>query len=346
MAATSDGASLGNGTTTILIKTPRGSASGTSRAVKPAGVARLVLPRAGLALVLCSLCALTGLTVLHVHFSKPVVTLYGVRDGIWGRMGPASNRDLSSSLPKAGTKDQSNNAQWEPGGLTPQLLHDSALYEAVKGVHPLNRLECGSWPEKYARLHHDILSGVAPQRYTVMRSRQEFGNGLADRLATSVTIFMYAILTNRAFQYDWDPPPGVGRRCTGTVPISKLHSLRSWHLKFMARVASEEGFLTVFLLHAHSNRLSCASNLGTSCAPFAPLGDMAAQAKLQEDVYGRLMFFEPPSPLWDALRSDFIDWRYTAPDLGNTSVVMDYNCDKDVDVYKALFTHEVSLQRR
>ena len=33
-----------------------------------------------------------------------------------------------------------------------------------------------------------------------MRSRNEWENGLADRVASSVTVFMFALLTNRAYQ--------------------------------------------------------------------------------------------------------------------------------------------------
>ena len=29
-------------------------------------------------------------------------------------------------------------------------------------------------------------------------------------------------------------------------------------------------------------------------------------------------------PLWDALRSEFFDWRYTMPDVGNDTITMDY----------------------
>jgi hypothetical protein len=39
-----------------------------------------------------------------------------------------------------------------------------------------------------------------PQRYAIMRSRAEWQNGLADRLASSVTVFLYALLTDRAYQ--------------------------------------------------------------------------------------------------------------------------------------------------
>ncbi len=161
------------------------------------------------------------------------------------------------------------------------VLTDAQLFEEVTKQHPLNRLQCGNWAERYTQLHKDILQGKAPQRFTVMRSKQEFGNGLADRLATSVTIFLYALLTDRAFLYDWDPPPD------------------------------------------------------------------AREVALQQEVYGRYMFFEPPTHLWTALRSDFIDWRYKGPvGTAEDTVVMDYNCDKDTDVYKDFFAKQVRAALR
>jgi hypothetical protein len=81
--------------------------------------------------------------------------------------------------------------------------------------------------------------------------------GLADRLATSVTVFLYALLSDRAFQYDF-----------------------------------------------------------------------------------------PGDPLWQALHSDFIDWRYTGVDSGNATLLMDYVDKGLVDLddgpqpgYMKLFTH-------
>ena len=34
--------------------------------------------------------------------------------------------------------------------------------------------------------------------------------------------------------------------------------------------------------------------------------------------------WEGPVPLWRALRSEFIDWRYSGPDVGNDTLTMDY----------------------
>jgi hypothetical protein len=111
-----------------------------------------------------------------------------------------------------------------------------------------------------------------------MRSKQEFGNGLADRLATSVSILLYSILTNRAFLYDWDPPPPAG---------------------------------------------SSASIMQSGV------------------VQGGIRFYEPSTHLWKALRSDYIDWRYFPVDIGNDTVLMDYNMDKNMEEYKEFFRSQV-----
>ncbi|KAJ9516056.1 hypothetical protein QJQ45_024485 [Haematococcus lacustris] len=145
-----------------------------------------------------------------------------------------------------------------------------ALLAEVAKQYPINKFKCGSWVQSYAKLHSSILSGAAPQRYSIMRSKQEFGNGLADRLATSVSILLYSILTDRAFLYDWEPPPPVNE------------SMRD-----------------------------------TRC--------------------GKARFYVPSTHLWVGLRSDFIDWRYQPVDVGNSSVVMDYNCDNNMQEYKELF---------
>ncbi|GAX78563.1 hypothetical protein CEUSTIGMA_g6003.t1 [Chlamydomonas eustigma] len=130
----------------------------------------------------------------------------------------------------------SNRADVEPLEQLQRYLTDDALKSTIQSQHPINRLQCGSWPDTYAILHRDILAGRAAQRYAIIRSRNEWENGLADRIASSVTIFFYALLTNRAFQYDW----------------------------------------------------------------------------------------EGPTSLWATLNSDYIDWRYTGWDAGNSTMTMDY----------------------
>ncbi len=67
-------------------------------------------------------------------------------------------------------------------------------------VYPIERGICGSWVQAYVRLHSDIIAGKLPPRYAIMMSDS---SGLGDRLTSSVTIALYAILTKRAFLYDW-----------------------------------------------------------------------------------------------------------------------------------------------
>lgn len=85
-----------------------------------------------------------------------------------------------------------------PSSSTP--MTDAELSAAVRLQYPLQRLQCGNWSTGYAALHRDILAGRAAQRYAVFRSRDAWRNGLADRVASSVTIMLYALLTGRAFQ--------------------------------------------------------------------------------------------------------------------------------------------------
>ena len=84
------------------------------------------------------------------------------------------------------------------------MLSGQQLLDRVREIHPIQRLECGSWVDSYSALHRKILHGDAPQRYAIMRSKKIFENGLADRLSSSVSILLYAILSGRAFQYDWE----------------------------------------------------------------------------------------------------------------------------------------------
>ena len=56
---------------------------------------------------------------------------------------------------------------------------------------------CGTWQEDYIKRHRAILNGQLPPRYLVSVSEE---GGLADRLTGTMTEFMFALLTGRAFQ--------------------------------------------------------------------------------------------------------------------------------------------------
>ncbi|WIA14793.1 hypothetical protein OEZ85_003277 [Tetradesmus obliquus] len=67
-------------------------------------------------------------------------------------------------------------------------------------VYPIERGTCGTWMQQYAQLHRDILQGRKPARYSIFRQDR---NGLTDRLVSSVSVFLHALLTDRAFLFDW-----------------------------------------------------------------------------------------------------------------------------------------------
>jgi hypothetical protein len=67
-------------------------------------------------------------------------------------------------------------------------------------VYPIERGSCGTWMQPYAQLHRDILQGRRPPRYSIFRQDK---NGLTDRLVSSVSVFLHALLTERSFLFDW-----------------------------------------------------------------------------------------------------------------------------------------------
>ncbi|CAG8507190.1 5894_t:CDS:2 [Funneliformis caledonium] len=63
---------------------------------------------------------------------------------------------------------------------------------------------CGSWQDNYSRLHENILSRNASQRYVsyICDDKIKCG-GLANRILGMTSAFIFALLTNRAFLADW-----------------------------------------------------------------------------------------------------------------------------------------------
>ncbi|KAG2486114.1 hypothetical protein HYH03_015209 [Edaphochlamys debaryana] len=60
---------------------------------------------------------------------------------------------------------------------------------------------CGGWYEAYDQAHAAVRSGRDPHpRYAVYLSEQ---SGLADRLTCSLSVILYALLSNRAYEYVW-----------------------------------------------------------------------------------------------------------------------------------------------
>lgn len=48
--------------------------------------------------------------------------------------------------------------------------------------------------------HREILQGKRPPRYSIYRSTQ---SGLTDRIMSGMSTFLHALLTDRAWLYDW-----------------------------------------------------------------------------------------------------------------------------------------------
>jgi hypothetical protein len=67
---------------------------------------------------------------------------------------------------------------------------------------------CGSWQANYAELHYKILRHTPPssQKFALVHT---WHRGWGDRLTSIVTIFLYALLTDRAFGIKWH----------GTLPL-------------------------------------------------------------------------------------------------------------------------------
>lgn len=63
---------------------------------------------------------------------------------------------------------------------------------------------CGHWQQKYTQLHQDILSGRLPRRFLITIAPPQ---GLADRLSGTVTHFLFALITDRAFLHA--APPSI-----------------------------------------------------------------------------------------------------------------------------------------
>ena len=61
---------------------------------------------------------------------------------------------------------------------------------------------CGSWQANYAELHYQILHNTASssQKFALVHT---WHRGWGDRLTSIVTIFLYALLTDRAFGIKW-----------------------------------------------------------------------------------------------------------------------------------------------
>ena len=74
--------------------------------------------------------------------------------------------------------------------IPPRIVNSTSIHRSVFDG-------CGSWQEEYIKRHRAILNGTLPPRYLVSISIE---GGLADRLTGTMTEFIFALLTGRAFQ--------------------------------------------------------------------------------------------------------------------------------------------------
>eukprot|EP00121_Abeoforma_whisleri_P001966 Awhi_evm1s1761 len=67
-----------------------------------------------------------------------------------------------------------------------------------------NFCSISKWQEKYAKLHRVILAQPHEQKLLVAKNFNR--NGMSDRVTSLATLFMIALLTDRAFVIDWIDP--------------------------------------------------------------------------------------------------------------------------------------------
>lgn len=87
-------------------------------------------------------------------------------------------------------------------GLSYPLHRRAGRTADAVAAQPAHRHVCGDWQDGYTALHQRILTGKAPARYAVARGIAS--SGLADTLIGTITVFLFALLTDRAFQV-WHP---------------------------------------------------------------------------------------------------------------------------------------------
>ena len=90
------------------------------------------------------------------------------------------------------------------------VLHDGPAHERRASGRE-GEPRCGSWQESYSKMHRSIVSGEQPGQYAISVPAPA---GLSDRLVGLVTVFLYALLTNRAFQIAGRQP----RKTCGLMP--------------------------------------------------------------------------------------------------------------------------------
>ncbi|KAI5478720.1 putative glycosyltransferase [Pseudohyphozyma bogoriensis] len=81
------------------------------------------------------------------------------------------------------------------------------LVEEWETGRPYRACKKGKWEDSYAQLHAAMLNGTMPPKLVEYRCQRGWQcGGLADRLFGTVSTFMMALVTNRAFFMGWDFP--------------------------------------------------------------------------------------------------------------------------------------------
>ncbi|KAL6063023.1 hypothetical protein QOT17_011819 [Balamuthia mandrillaris] len=65
------------------------------------------------------------------------------------------------------------------------------------------------WMEDYLLLHREIRTGKRPPKYAVYQCGSSLCGGYGDRVTGMISVFLYAILTDRAFMVDWAKPVDI-----------------------------------------------------------------------------------------------------------------------------------------
>ncbi|BGP53273.1 hypothetical protein JCM8202v2_000832 [Rhodotorula sphaerocarpa] len=84
------------------------------------------------------------------------------------------------------------------------------LVEEWRTGRPAGVCEKGEWEDAYAKLHAGMLDGSRPPRLLEFLCRAgDYCGGFADRILGMTTMFMYSVMTNRAFSISWEQPAPV-----------------------------------------------------------------------------------------------------------------------------------------
>ncbi|GAA5883241.1 hypothetical protein JCM3774_000640 [Rhodotorula dairenensis] len=110
--------------------------------------------------------------------------------------------------PRAGHPDATPDEASGPGLFqTGSLSKYSDLVEEWRTGRPVDACEARDWEDAYTELHAAMLSQMRTPSLLEYRCRLgEYCGGLADRILGMTTMFLYSVVTNRAFAVTWEQP--------------------------------------------------------------------------------------------------------------------------------------------